>query len=487
MRWNLKTMGLAVVLGLVMAAGASAATVQNLTFKDTDIRIVLQAIAQLATAETPGINIVPSPEVKGDVSIDLQQVDWQTAFDVILKSYNLTARRDKNIIMVAPLTAEDIAAQKTRQVRVFHLKFIDANDAMKAMKPVMSETGKVSVLETTGQGGWSFGTEAGKKSESTTNKLIRTKVLVVSDSPDRLEEMATLIKGLDIMPKQIMIKTRIMEVNHNDLKDIGLQWGTGATGVTDTSLQTVKVNGGDQLAAHSLSPTPSSFVTPTTGLSSATGGLQLVFKQLDRTNFEVLLHALDEKVKANTLSAPVVMTLNNQEATILIGTQFPIIKTDVSTDTGTILGGSLQEYKDIGIQLNVVPQIWGENDGYINMIIHPAVSTSNTTSKIVNATGTTLVEYPIIDTREAETQLVVKDGGTVMLGGLMKDVKTHHVIGIPILSSIPLLGNLFKRTVTADEKVDLIIFITAQIINPGDEIPAGVMDTAGVQAQFEKK
>ncbi|MBF0483404.1 MAG: secretin and TonB N-terminal domain-containing protein [Candidatus Omnitrophica bacterium] len=476
-----------VFLGITVTANVNAAIVQNLAFKDTDIKVVLQAIEKLGAAEIPDLNIVPSPEVQGSVSIELTQVNWETALDIILRSYNLTAHRDKNIIMISPLTAEDLAQSKARQVRVFHLKYIDANDAMKSIQPIMSDTGKVSVLETTGQSGWEFGTEAGKKSGGSKEKLIRTKVLVVSDSPDRLEQMATLIRDLDVMPKQILIKTKIMEVNHNDLQDIGFDWASGATGAESSTLQAVPISGGNTGAIHNLAPTPSSFQPLTSGLTSANGGLQLMFKELDGTDFEFILHALNEKVKTNTLSAPVVMTLNNQEATILIGTQYPIIKTDVSTDTGTIIGGSLQEYKDIGIQLNVVPQIWGDNDGFINMIIHPAVSSYSTTSKVLNQSGTTLVEYPIISTREAETQLVVKDGGTVMLGGLMKDIKTNHVIGIPLLSSIPYLGNLFKRTTIDTEKIDLIIFITAHIVNPGDDAPVGVMDTTSVQSQFEKK
>ncbi len=468
----------------------------NLKFKDIDIKVALQAIADQASREGKVINIITSPEVQGAVSIDLQSVDWETALKVLLKTYNYGFYKYKNVIMVASMIKIDELEKQvtdTNQLKVFRLKYIDAVDAKKAAEPLLSKTGKIAVLETTGQSGWAFGQSPDKKAEaSKRERLIRTKVLVVSDLSEKIDQVSSLLEELDVMPKQILIRTRIMEVNEDLLRDIGFDWGTGSTGAESATLQgtpLAKSAGHDvaQIAGHVLGPTPSAFGPESTGLTSANAGLALMLRRVSGTQVEVILHALDEDTRSNTLSAPVILTLNNQEATILIGTKYPIIKTDVSTQTNYIVGGSLQEYKDIGIQLNVVPQIWGDKEDYINLIVHPAVSSYSTTAKVISQTGTTLVEYPIISTREAETQLVLKDGESVVMGGLIKDVITKQQIGVPFLRKIPILGKLFSRNTTDTEKIDLLIFITAQIVKPGDSIPPALVDTKKVQSAFEAK
>jgi general secretion pathway protein D len=199
---------------------------------------------------------------------------------------------------------------------------------------------------------------------------------------------------------------------------------------------------------------------PSVGIS------ELIFQKLTGTEFETVLKALEDKSFANTLSAPHIMTLNNQEASILIGNKYPLIKATMSTETGSVTGQSLDKYQDIGIQLNVVPQISGKD--YINLIVHPAVSSYSQTVKAVSATGVIMAEYPIIVVREAETQILMKDGETVVIGGLMKDVKSDSRKGIPILMDIPLLGFFFRRDYTTTTKVDLLVFITAYIVKEGE-------------------
>ena len=486
MKATLKIVVSAAVLIMAVSGSAGAALIQSFKFKDTDVKVVLQAIAALASAEVADINIVASPEVQGQVTIDLTQVNWETALDVVLKSYNLEASRQKNVIFVKSLGPDGSAASTEVKVKVYLLKFLDGNDARKAIVPILSAAGKTSVLETTGQSGWGFGTEAGKKAVAENGNLKRTKILVVSDTAERIDQVSSLIDQLDVMPKQIMIKTRILEVSHNVLKDLGVDWATGRTGAESATLQGVSGPNNTQFAAHGLAPTPSMFQPQTTALTTANGGAQFMFQHLTGAQFEVILHALEENSKSNMLSAPILMTLNNQEATILIGTKYPIIQTEVSSQTNNIVGGSLQEYKDIGIQLNVVPQIWGEKENYINLIVHPAVSSYSTTAKVIDQAGTTLVQYPIISTREAQTQLIIPDNGTVMMGGLLKDVESSQVIGVPFLSKIPFLGALFKRNVKTTDKVELVIFITAHIMTPEEQVPPGIMDTASVEKNFKK-
>lgn len=174
---------------------------------------------------------------------------------------------------------------------------------------------------------------------------------------------------------------------------------------------------------------------------------------------------------------------------MLIGEKFPIVKTEVSTETSQITGGSLDYYEDIGIQLNVVPQICGEDESFINMIIHPAVTSSTETVDIVRAEGgeeTTLVSYPKIISREIETQVMVKDGETIAIGGLYKDITAKAEIGVPILSKLPLVGRFFRRTTEDIERVDLVIFITAKIVKPGALLSLEIKDFEKFISKFEK-
>ena len=277
-----------------------------------------------------------------------------------------------------------------------------------------------------------------------------------------------------------MIEAKIIEANKDRLRDIGIDWGSGSSGASSSTLSYVPAGkhvgliDDSQIGAHILSDlvTPSAFTPKVSSITSANTGLKLAFRKLTGTQFEAILHALDENVDANTLSAPRIMTLNNQEATILVGQKYPLITTSISTQTNQVTGSTLDRYQDIGIQLNVVPQVC--DNEYINMIIHPAVTSYTTTLKTKTESGVILSEYPIIDTRETETQILLKDGETVVIGGLLKDVKTQSKTGIPFLGKIPLFGLLFQRQTNDIEKIDLLIFITARIIKEGEFTEASI-------------
>lgn len=442
----------------------------TLDFKEADIRNVLKIISYKA-----GVNIVTSPEVIGNVTIRLVDVPWEKALDVILKSYGFGYEKQANIIMVAPLdklTAQkkmegELAQVQPTATEVFNLKYIDAKDAQKALGSQLSARGKITVLEMTGQAGWEFGgTELGKRKRVSEEKIGRAKVLIVTDIPPILDKVREVVAQIDIKPVQIVIEARLLEVNNDTLKDIGFDWGTGSGGAeseTITTTPTSKNRSGQdttQAGGHMLGNqiTPSIFgPKESTALTTANTGLKLLFKKLNGTQFEALLHALEEDIHTNTLSAPRITTLNNQEASILIGTKYPILKTDTTGAGSTaVTNVTLDYYQDIGIQLNVVPQIGADN--YINMVIHPAVSSYTGTD-----TSITSAKYPIIDIREAETRILMKDSETVVLGGLLKDVKSKQIIGVPFLRKIPYLGVLFRRETVDTQKVDLLIFISAHI------------------------
>ena len=474
-------------------------------FKDADIRVVLHSIAQKATRDGEKINIVISPNVEGLVSVNLEDVDWFSTLEAVLRPYDYSYEWIGDTILLVDTTekiSEREALAKEREeiepsrTKVFRLKFIDANDAKKAVEPILSPIGRISVLEVTGQAGWEFGTDVTKRARAEEGKLSRTKTLIVSDISKKLDEIDSLLKKIDVLPKQILIKAKIMEIDRDFLKDIGFSWGTGTTGGTADSIQYISANkraypglgttGDASLIGTRIIPPAASIFSPKqTNLDST--DFQFAYRKITGSEFEVVLSALEENVKTKTLSAPNILTLDGQEASMLIGEKFPIVKTEVSTETSQITGGSLDFYQDIGIQLNVVPQISGENDEFISMIIHPAVTSSSETVKIKNADLVTLVEYPKIISREVETQIVIKDGETIAIGGLYKDVVSEATIGVPILSKLPLIGYLFRRETKDTERIDLVVFITAKIVKPGELVPVEITDTEGFLSRFEEK
>lgn len=470
----------------------------TLDFKEADIRNVLKIISYKS-----GVNIVFSPEVVGSVTMRLVDVNWQEALKTILSTYGYGYEQRENIIMVAPIDKltsmkkqeYELAQIQPTVTEVFGLKFIDAGDAKAALEPQLSGRGKVTVLEMKGQEGWEFsGGELGKRKRAAEGKNTRSKVIIVSDVPPVLDKIRKVIEQIDVMPKQVVIETRIMEANRDKLKDIGFDWGLGSTGAESSTIYGVSAskhnngNSATEIGGHSLvsEVTPSGFNpkagTNLSGTEPYNTGLEVLFRKLTGTQFEAILHALEEDVHTNTLSAPRIMALSNQEANILIGTRYPILKTEVGGTDSTTTTITLDYYQDIGIQLNVVPQVGADN--FINMVIHPAVSS------YTNTLGTNA--YPIILTREAETRVVMQDGETIVIGGLLKDVKTKNNTGIPFLKHLPLLGPLFQRETVDTEKIDLLIFITAHIVRDDEFNDAQIstlekrLNTVGSEKPEEK-
>ena len=489
-------------------------------FKEADISNVLKIISYKS-----GVNIVTTPDVIGNISVRLTDVPWEMALDVILKTYGFGYQKQGNVILVTKMeNVAKIAAEEPLQTDIIILKFLDAQDAQKIIIPLLSPRGRTSVLYARGQKGWQFGTFKIGKGEGSSAALakeaagatksetvsfekdalgntvmkkadfdpsVKSKVLVITDTSSTLDMIRSqILPKIDIMPRQVLIETKIIEVNRNKLKDLGFDWGLGGSGAaTSNTIQFTNANksGTAQAGGHGgtigSATSPSVFSPSTTGLlgySPYNAGAELVFQKLTGVKFEAVIHALEDDADTNTLSAPRIMTLDNQEASMLVGYHTPILASTVSAGTDTTqstVTQTLDYYHEIGIRLNVVPQI--SEEGYINMIIHPSVtsSTSNvtatsTTGGTTPATSTsTTTLYPIIDVREAQTQVLIKDGETVVIGGLLKDVKSKELIGIPFLMDIPWIGKFFRRETTDTQKIDLLIFITGRIVKEGELTP----------------
>lgn len=448
----------------------------SLSFRDAEIGVVLEALARKAK-----VNIVSGKGVAGPVSISLQNVSWEQALDAITKTYGFGYEKDDNVILVT--TLEDLKARREKikdlvqiepvTTKVIQLKYLDAADVKTFLEPQLTAQGKISVLEITGQKGWAFGTtQAGSTTTGSSSEperkereKARSKAIVITDTPTTVDRLEKILAKIDVMPKQILIEARVMEVDRDLLRDINPAFTTGATaGSNSLSLRNdpAAKNRGNTTAEVAASQAPTSF-TPsifgplTSGLTAEIAGGQFFYQQLIGTQFSALVKLLEEDVRTNTLSAPHILTLSGQEARILVGTKYPILQTQVSGTTSTTTTTTLAYYQDIGIEMFVVPQVAG--DRHIDMIIHPVIS-SRTGTVGSNA-------YPILDVRETETQVVIGDGDTIVIGGLLKDVKSKSRIGWPFLGKIPVLDLLFTRSTTDLQKIDLLIFITARIIEPG--------------------
>ena len=424
----------------------------SLNFKDADIRVVLQTLA-----EKSGVNIVSTPQVEGLISVQLKDVDWQTALEVILKTYQYGYQWiGDDIILVS--TLEDLTERRAREeeaeikepldTKVFFVHFSKAADVQVPMQALLSERGRITVD-------------------------VRTNALIITDTQSKLRDIGETIVKLDKETAQIYIEARFVEVNDTALKEIGFDWSTGSGNIPalemdrkvvtvyyetlDEQNQTTKdtyedvvyatpvpinTKGGKQIAGQII--------------PSEEKGLELLFQKLTGSEFEVAFRALENNEVGNVISNPKLLTLENIESKILVGTRMPIPIYSYSTESGQrIISGYAVE--EVGIMFNVTPKVVREDT--IQLKIRPEVS------EITGYTGPD-DERPIISTREVVTEISLKDGETIMIGGLVKDKVINGVDGVPILKDIPILGWLFRRETTNIEKIDLIIFITARIVPP---------------------
>ncbi len=449
-----------------------------------EISEVLRALAAEA-----GINIVMSPEVSGPIAgIELNDVKWEDALNVIVSTYGFGYEKQGNIVTVAPL--EKITQMKKQKVelnqvqetttKVFELKFIDAGDALKVIETFLSPRGTAEVLQVTGQAGWNFVTAGNTKQmekserEGDERKSLSRK-LIVTDIKPVIEKVAAVIESLDVKPKQVMIEANLVEVDWKKLKDLGSYFSSASpmSKVNGEAASLLNVFLGDAAGA-----TPVYYSSPSNVAFGSNVGGGFTFTKLKGNTFTLSLSALEELADANVISAPKIMTLDNQEASILVGRKYPITSSSSQQNsTTTTTTTTLEYYQDIGIQLNVVPQV--NKDDYIKMIIHPAVvewggkvgdvSESTTSFSSDGDISVSSGTYPVLDVREAETQLIMKSGETIVIGGLMKDQDKSSVFKVPGLSALPVLGSLFKHASRYVAKMDLFIFVTATIVDSSEE------------------
>jgi type IV pilus assembly protein PilQ len=430
----------------------------TLNFQDIETRAVLQLLA-----DASGQNIVVSDSVNGNVTLRLQNVPWDQALDIVLRTKGLDKRKQDNVIIVAPqeeLAARekaDLAAKKDiQELAPLRSEFLQVNYAKAQDMAALIKTQTGSLLSQRG----SVAVDE------------RTNTLLLQDTPDRLADIRRLVATLDVPVRQVLIEARVVVVNDDFSRSLGAKFGYTTAQKNGNGLWTTSGNalGTDQILTsglNNMATTGSATGGPITFPSGTTAANRYNVNLPSPTNagsfavgilsgnylVDLELSAAQAETRANIISSPRVITANQKEATIEQGTEIPY-------QTAASSGATTVQFKKAVLSLKVTPQITPDN----RIILDLDVKKDAVGQVIVQSGG---VSVPAIDTREVQTQVLVNDGQTVVLGGVLNTTDSNTSTKVPLLGDIPVLGNLFKTSTKTDNKDELLIFVTPKIVREG--------------------
>jgi type IV pilus assembly protein PilQ len=429
----------------------------TLNFQDIETRAVLQLLA-----DASGQNIVVSDSVTGNVTLRLQNVPWDQALDIVLRTKGLDKRRQDNVIIVAP-QAELAAREKAE---------LAARKDVQELAPLRSEYLQVNYAKAQDMAGL-IKTQSNSLLSPRGSVAVddRTNTLLLQDTADRLADVRRLVATLDIPIRQVLIEARIVIVNNDFSRDLGARFGftnnqkNGNTGLVTT---TGTAAGTDQAIGSAITNVQSTgsifpISVPTGSSASNRYNVNLPVSNpagsfalgILGNNFivDLELSAAQAETQANIISSPRVITANQKEATIEQGVEIPYQQSASS-------GATTIQFKKAVLSLKVKPQITPDN----RIILDLDVKDDSVGSVVVASGG---VNVPSIDTREIATQVLVNDGQTVVLGGILSTTQREDDTKVPYLGDVPILGHLFKSTSHKDNKDELMIFITPKIVREG--------------------
>ncbi len=384
----------------------------SLDYKEADIVNILRSLSH-----TYGLNLVTAPDLKGKVTVSLKDVTVEDALDVILSANGYSYSRKGNILYVIA-GASDTAQLVSEPIL---MNYIKAAEAQNFLRKVLSSKGDMKVDEL-------------------------SNMILVTDYPANIEKLKVLLKTVDQAPQQVLIEVKIVDITSQDLENMGVTWNADYN------------PGGGLFTRDSLAKERLTGTAKFGGPSSSLSGGQFKVDTLTLKDFTMTatIDALVQDRKANLLASPSIAVLNNREARIIIGEKVPY-KERTQTTTGTT---ETTKFIDVGTTLRVTPSI--NADGYITMMIHPEVSSV-----------TSLLDAgPRITTREADTMVRVKEGETIVIGGLIKQEDSSIRSGMPFLGRIPILGLLFSNRGKDQLQTELAVFITPKILRSRDEMRA---------------
>ena len=415
----------------------------SLDFKDADLTNVFRIIAEVSN-----LNIIASDDVKGRVTLRLVNVPWDQALDLVLQSKSLGVRQEGNVLRIAPLTAlrseekarldsqkevEKLKATLEAEIETIPVSYSKASDLQAKIKDLLSEGGKVQIDD-------------------------RTNMIVIRDLRKNLEDVKALVARLDTATPQVLIEARIVEVDTSFSRELGVQWGGswntgGATKVGISGIQdsTGAIIAGQPVTNSGTSPFSSTAPPPnfavnlpaTVGLGAG-GGISFGILR-DNLRLDLSLSALEASGKGRVISSPKVVTIDNKEAAIEQGTQIPYSTVSAS--------GTNTQFVDATLSLKVTPNI--TPDGSVVM----KLEAKNDSQGDVGVTG-----QPAINKKKATTEVLIRDGETAVIGGILQISRKENQAAVPWLSKIPILGLLFRKDVSSSTNRELLIFVTPKIL-----------------------
>ncbi|MGA7801475.1 MAG: type IV pilus secretin PilQ [Gammaproteobacteria bacterium] len=412
----------------------------SLNFQDIDVRSVLQLLADFT-----GINIVVSDSVKGKLTLRLKNVPWDQALDIILSSKGLAKRQVGNVMWIAP--SEEMAAreklelQSKKQIQELaplESSFIQINYA-KAQNIA-------SLIKSKGKNG-SLLSERGTVSVDP-----RTNTLLVQDTADKIEEIRKLVARLDIPVRQVLISSRIVIANNDFARNLGVK--LGLSGQATFAGNTTGVLAGGLPGDLKVSPITGIENPGGSGkeslmvdlpVSGPTSAIDLLVGRIGHNLLRLELNAMQAENRGQIISSPRVITSNQKEAVIESGVEIPY-------QQATSSGATSVSFKKATLSLKVTPQITPDDRIIMDLKVHK------------DSVGQVFQGVPSVDTRAVDTQVLVDNGETVVLGGIYEQTQSHQADKVPFFGDLPGIGYLFKRTQKVDNNQELLVFVTPKIV-----------------------
>ena len=416
----------------------------SLNFQDIEVRAVLQLIADFTE-----LNLVASDTVSGRITLRLQDVPWDQALDLVLKTKGLDKRQVGNVLMVAP--GAEIAERERQQ--------IEANRQIAELAPLRSEFVRIryaKALDIVGL--FEAGSEDGGSLTSPRGSVVvdvRTNSIIITDTEAKLAEIRDLLALVDIPVRQVMIEARIVVAQSDATKNLGIEWGGGYLNKSDDNIVSVS---GDTTNVVSLTD---SAIAGTLASVSYPGALLVDLGVASTSGFAIgfassdlfltaELSALEDEGEGEVVSQPKVITGDKQEASIKSGTEIPYQQSSPSGETTVA-------FKDAVLALFVTPNITPDD----RIMLDLRVNQDTVGALVPTGNGGRI---PSIDTTQLETQVLVGNGETVVLGGVFKTEDVESVSKVPFFGDIPYIGAFFRSETQVHKKTETLIFITPRIL-----------------------
>ncbi|TPG82345.1 type IV pilus secretin PilQ [Pseudomonas mandelii] len=408
----------------------------SLNFQDIDVRSVLQLIADFTN-----LNLVASDTVQGGITLRLQNVPWDQALDLVLKTKGLDKRKIGNVLLVAP--ADEISARERQE--------LESQKQIADLAPLRRELLQVNYAKAADiaklfQSVTSAEAKADERGSITVDE--RTNNIIAYQTQDRLDELRRIVAQLDIPVRQVMIEARIVEANVDYDKSLGVRWGGSLQNKGNWNTSGVSNNGAN---ASSTIGTPGSTSTNSPfvdlGTAANTSGLGIAFIT-DNVLLDLELTAMEKTGNGEIVSQPKVVTSDKETAKILKGTEIPYQEASSS-------GATSVSFKEASLSLEVTPQITPDNR--IIMEVKVTKDEPDYLNKVQ--------DVPPIKKNEVNAKVLVNDGETIVIGGVFSNTQSKVVDKVPFLGDVPYLGRLFRRDVVSEKKSELLVFLTPRIMN----------------------